>query len=303
MEFIDYYKTLGIAKSASQDDIKKAYRKLARKYHPDLNPGDADAEKKFKEINEAHEVLNDPVKRKKYDEYGKDWQHAEEFEKAKKAQQQQQHAGRGFGGYTYSEGGAEDFSDFFSQMFGGAGGGAGFGRSSSQGFRGQDFNASLQLNLTDVLETHKQTLTVNGKKIRITIPAGIEDGQTIKIAGYGGEGVNGGPKGDLYITFQILNNTAFKREGSNLYKTYEVPLTTMVLGGEMTVDTLSGKVKLKLAQATPNGKQVKLSGKGLPKYKQKDAYGDLYITYQVKLPKTLTAEQKKIVEQLAKTNL
>lgn len=297
MEFIDYYKILGLSKTATDKDIKKAYRKLARKYHPDLNPKDAEAEKKFKQINEANEVLSDPEKRKKYDEYGKDWEHAEEFERQKKARQSK----HDFGGYTYSGGqSADDFSDFFESMFGGGG-----FKSSRQGikFRGQDFNAKFQLNLTDTLSTHKQTLTVNDKNIRITIPAGIEDGQTIKITGHGGPGVNNGPKGDLYITFKINNNTSFLREASNLYKTIEIPLTTAALGGEITTETLNGKVKLKVKPETQNGTKVKLAGKGLPKYKKEGQSGDLIITYKVKIPSKLTTKQKELFKELAATNL
>lgn len=296
MEFIDYYKVLEITKNANEAEIKKAYRKLARKFHPDLNPNDAEAEKKFKQINEAHEVLNDPVKRKKYDQYGKDWQHADEIER----QQKERASANSHGGYTYSRGQSADFSDFFENMFGGAG-----FQSSRRGarFRGQDYNAELQLNLTDTLTTHKQTLTVNNKNIRISIPAGVEDGQTIKIAGYGGLGVNGGPKGDLYITFKIKNNTSFGRENADLFKSVALPLTTAILGGEITTETLNSKVKLKVKPETQHGTKVKLKGKGLPKYKKEQQYGDLIITYQVKIPSNLTSKQKELFKQLAETNL
>jgi curved DNA-binding protein len=296
MDFIDYYKVLGLDKKTTEKEIKKAYRKLARKYHPDLNPNDTEAEKKFKQINEANEVLSDPKKRKKYDEYGKDWQHAEEFERAKKAQRQ----ASGSRGYTYSGSSEGDFSDFFESMFGGSG----FNQQGRQvKFRGQDFNAELRLNLTDVLETHKRTLTVNGKNIRITIPAGLEDGQTIKIKGYGGEGFNDGPKGDLYITFSIANDTPFKREGPNLYRSINIPLTKAVLGGEIMIDTLNGKVKLKVKPETQNGLQVKLKGKGFPKYKSAGQFGDLYITYTIKIPTALTEEQRNLFKELQKTKL
>jgi curved DNA-binding protein len=297
MDFIDYYKVLGLSKSASAADIKKSYRKLARKYHPDLNPNDKDAERKFKQINEAHEVLSDPEKRKKYDAYGKDWQHADEFEKAKKARKQR----AGSGGYTYSSEGATDFSDFFESMFGGASGfGAGRGRAQ---FRGQDYNAELQLPLMEVYTAHKRTLTVNEKNIRLTIPAGVENGQTIKISGHGGPGIQGGPPGDLYITFSIVNNTEFKRDGSTLYKTIELPLTTAVLGGEIFVDTLSGKVKVKVKPGTQNGNKAKLKGKGFPKYKKEGQFGDLILTYTVAIPTVLNDEQKALFEKLKKTNL
>ncbi|MFS4467888.1 DnaJ C-terminal domain-containing protein [Maribacter sp. 2210JD10-5] len=296
MEFIDYYKVLGLTKKASEKEVKSAYRKLARKYHPDLNPNDKEAEKKFKQINEANEVLSDPEKRKKYDQYGKDWQHAEEFEKAKA----ERRSGGGSRQYTYTGGQESDFSDFFESMFGGAG----FGRQERQvKFRGQDFNAELRLNLTDVAVTHKRTLTINGKNIRITIPAGIEDGQTIKIKGYGGEGVNGGPKGDLFITFSLMNNTDFKREGANLYKTVEVPLTKAILGGSITIATLDGKVKLNIKPETQNGTQVRLKGKGFPKYKKEGVSGDLFVTYQIKIPTKLTEEQRRLFQKLEETNL
>ena len=300
MEFIDYYKVLGITKNASEAEIKKAYRKLARKYHPDLNPNDAEAEKKFKQINEANEVLSHAENRKKYDEYGKDWQHAEAFEKQKANQRAY---GGNAGGYTYSGGSAEDFSDFFESMFGGAAGGNFRSSRQSTKFRGQDYNAELNLNLTDILTTQKQTLTVNSKNIRITIPAGVEDGQTIKITGHGGPGVNKGPSGDLYITFNINNNTSFTREKADLYKTVEIPLTTAVLGNEITIDTLTGKVKLKVKPETQNGTKVKLTSKGLPRYKKDNQFGDLYITYQVKIPSNLTDKQQKLFKELEATNL
>ncbi|HEY9170358.1 MAG TPA: J domain-containing protein [Lutibacter sp.] len=294
MAFIDYYKILGIAKSASAADIKKAYRKLARKYHPDLNPSDKEAERKFKEINEANEVLSDPENRKKYDEHGKDWKHAEQFEKAK----QQQYQGGGqqspFGDF-----GGGDYSDFFESMFG--------GRASSRGrtsggvkFRGQDFNATLSLKLKEVYETHKRTLTINGKNIRLTIPAGVKNGQVIKIKGHGGEGVNGGPKGDLNITFSIENNTKFKLDGDNLHTRVDLDLYLAILGGEITVDTFDGKAKLKIAPETQNGTKVKLKGKGFPVYKKEGMFGDLYITYQIKMPKNLTEKEKQLFTELAK---
>jgi curved DNA-binding protein len=301
MEYIDYYKELELTKSASDSDIKKAYRKLARKYHPDLNPNDADAQRKFQRINEAHAVLSDPEKRKKYDTYGKDWEHADAFEEA---QRQQQGRG-GFGGghqRTYStHGGSFDerqFSDFFESMFGG--GGSFSGKRSHAQFKGQDYNATLRVQLTDILTEQKQTIDLGEKKIRITIPAGVEDGQTIKISGYGGEGVGGGPKGDLYITFEILNNTQFKRIGADLYNTVEIDLYIALLGGKITVDTLSGKVKLTVKPETQNGTKVKLKGKGMPKYRKKEEFGDLYLTYQVIMPTNLSDQEKELFTQISK---
>ncbi|MGS2763652.1 DnaJ C-terminal domain-containing protein [Sinomicrobium sp. M5D2P9] len=296
MEYIDYYKELGLGKNATREDIKKAYRKLARKYHPDLNPNDKEAQQKFQRINEANEVLGDPEKRKKYDQYGKDWEHAEAFEEAKRRQQQSGYAGSSGPGagqrqYTYTGGDGEDFSDFFESMFGGT---AGRGSRRTAGFRGQDFNAELHLDLREVYSTHKRTLTVNGKNIRLTIPAGVENGQTIKIAGHGGEGINGGPKGDLYITFVITNNTGFRREGNDLYSETDLDLYTAMLGGEITVPTFDGKVKLKVKPETENGTKIKLKGKGFPVYKKEGNFGDLYLTYSIRIPKQLTAEEKKL---------
>ena len=305
MAYIDYYKILGVDKRASQDDIKKAFRKLARKYHPDLNPNDPSAKDKFQEINEANEVLSDPEKRKKYDEYGEHWKHADEFEAQKRAQQQAGGfggfggAGQGFsdgnGTYWYSSdgegfsgGNAGGFSDFFESMFGGHRGGRGQG---SAGFRGQDFNAELRLSLRDAAQTHKQILTVNGKQVRITIPAG-----------YGAEGINGGPAGDLYITFVIAEDPVFKRLGDDLYVDVEVELYTAVLGGEKLVDTLDGKVKLKIKPETQNGTKVRLKGKGFPVYKKEGQFGDLIVTYSVKIPTNLTDRQKELFRELQSMN-
>jgi curved DNA-binding protein len=282
MDFIDYYKTLGIDKTAAPKDIKSAYRKLARKYHPDLNPNDKDAKRKFQEINEANEVLSDPIKRKKYDQYGKDWQHAEEFKKAKHDQGQSSDSSRARSSETYFGG---DFSDFFESMFGGS---TSAGRNRQVKFRGEDYNAELHLDLIDAYKTHTQMLTVNGKKIRITIPAGIENGQTIKISGHGGQGLNDGPNGDLYIIFSIANDPKIKRLGNNLYTTVDLDLYTTVLGGELTMDTISGKVKLIVKPETQNGSKIKLKEKGFPVYKNEGHFGDLYVTYTIKIPINLT---------------
>ncbi|HUZ62000.1 MAG TPA: J domain-containing protein [Hanamia sp.] len=303
MDFVDYYKTLGVAKNASADDIKKAYRKLARKLHPDVNPNDKEAHKKFQQINEANEVLSDPEKRKKYDQYGENWKHADQYEQAR--QQQSRQSGGGFGGfggsgfdsggYTYSSEEEGSFSDFFESLFGG-----GRSRRSQAKYRGQDYNAELQLSLTDAYTTHKQTLSINGKNVRITIPAGVENGQVIKLKGYGTPGANGGPNGDLLITFVIKNDTNLRREGNDLYKDEELDLYTAVLGGEKTIDTLSGKIKLKVNSETQNGTKVRLKGKGFPVYKKEGQFGDLYITWNVKLPTHLTQKQKELFIELSK---
>jgi len=295
MDFVDYYKILGIEKTATAKDVKSAYRKLARKYHPDLNPNDTDAKSKFQQINEANEVLSDPEKRKKFDQYGKDWQHADEFEE----QKQYREPSSNKGGQRFSGGQSEgDFSDFFETLFGGASGGS---RGRQARYRGEDFKAELQLNLIDAYKSQKQTLTVNSKKIRITIPAGIENGQTIKIPGHGGPGRNGGPNGDLFITFSIANNASIKRLGDNLYTTVDIDLYTAVLGGEITIDTLDGQVKLKVAPETQNGNKVKLKGKGFPVYKNEGRFGDFIVTWNIKTPTNLTEKQKELFTELSKS--
>ena len=291
MAFTDYYKILGLSKSASEADIKKAYRKLARKYHPDLNPNDKVAEKNFKEINEANEVLSKPENRKKYDQYGEHWQNSGAFEQEKQREQYQKKSGGSSGEYTQ-----EDFSDIFENMFGGNSS----GRRTNTKFRGQDYNSEIQLNLIDVYKTQKRIINVNGKNIRITIPGGVENGQIIKINGHGGKGVNGGPNGDLYIQFSILNNSKFKRDKDNLHLNVDLDLYTALLGGEFTVDTFDGNVKLTIKPETQNGAKVKLTGKGFPKYKKENEFGDLFITYQLKIPTNLSEKEKELIKELQK---
>jgi len=294
MNFVDYYKILGLDKSASPTDVKNAYRKLARKYHPDLNPNNADAKSNFQQINEANEVLSDPEKRKKYDQYGKDWQHAEEFEKQKQQQSQSYGSHRG-GGFSDGQS-SSDFSDFFESMFGGS-------RTTGDRqtkYRGQDYTTEIHLELIDAYKTHKQTLTVNGKNIRITIPAGVENGQIIKISGHGGMGINGGPNGDLYIAFSVANHPNIKRLGNNLFASVELDLYTALLGGEITINALDGKVKLKVKPETQNGTKVNLKGKGFPVYKNEGQFGDLQVTYTIKMPTNLTDKQKEMFEELRK---
>jgi curved DNA-binding protein len=287
MEFIDYYEILGTKKTATEEEIKNAYRKLARKLHPDLNPNDKDANKKFQQLNEANEVLSDPVKRKKYDQYGKDWQHSDQYEQARQSGRRngRQGSADGFEG--------DDFSDFFSSMFGGSG-----SRSKAK-YRGQDYNSQLQLSLRDVYTTHQQTMNFNEKTVRITIPAGVENGQSIKLKGYGAPGANGGPSGDLYLTFAIANDPRFKRKGNDLYLNEDLELFTAVLGGDITLETMSGKIKLKVQPETQNGTKTRLKGKGFPLYKKEGEFGDLYITYSIKIPTNLTEKQIDLFKQLA----
>jgi len=291
MNFIDYYQKLGLKKGATEEEIKKAYRKLARKLHPDVNPTDKEANKKFQELNEANEVLSDPEKRKKYDQYGKDWQHSEQFEQARQSgRRSAPNGGQDFSGNF--EGG--DFSDFFSSMFGGSG-----GKRNQAKYKGQDYNSELQLSLRDIYTTHQKTLTINGKSVRITIPAGTENGQVIKLKGYGAPGVNGGPDGDLFITFSIANDPRYKRQGNDLYVNETIGLYTAVLGGDVTIDTLSGKIKLKVKPETQNGTKTRLKEKGFPVYKKEGEFGDLYITYTIQIPTNLTEKEKALFTELA----
>lgn len=299
MEYKDYYKALGVDKNATTDQIKKAYRKLARQHHPDVNPNNPEAERKFKEINEANEVLSDEEKRRKYDELGADWQ-----------RYQQAGAGRGQapgGGFDWSQyaqpggfssadfGDEADFSDFFGSIFGNMGGRAGSTRAGA----GADYQAELELTLEDAYRGGPRTLNVNGKSLRITIHPGVEDGQTIRLRDQGGPGRNGGPNGSLYITLRVLPDPRFVRNGNDLTQEVQVPLYRALLGGEQVVDTLSGPVKINIKPETQNGTRLRLRGKGFPVYRKKGQFGDLYLRLTVQLPQHLTDKEKDLVRQLA----
>lgn len=291
MAFIDYYKILEIDKKASPEAIRKAFRKLARQYHPDLNPDNDEAKHKFQQVNEANEVLSDPEKRKKYDQYGENWKHSEEFEKNRNARRQQASSEDPFNSYS-----GGDFSDFFASMFGA---GSGRGRNEAR-FKGPDYQAVLHLQLAEAYKTHQKVITVNGKNLRITIPAGIEHNQVIKLSGHGGKGVGSGPAGDLYITFLIEEDPKFKRLQNDLYLQVQIDLYSAVLGGEIILETLSGKIKLKIPAGTQNGEKVRLKGKGFPVYKKDGEFGNLIVTYAVRIPTDLTDRQKELFEELSK---
>lgn len=308
MAFIDYYKVLGVERNATQDDIKKAYRKMARKYHPDLNKDDPNAKDKFQEINEANEVLSDPEKRKKYDEYGEHWKHADEFKAEREAYQRAQEKG-GQSAYWYSvngddfmggfgRGNASGFSDFFEQLFGHGASGSRSRRTYNMMESGEDIEAQMNLSLREAAVTHKQTFSVNGENLRITIPAGIADGQMIKLKGHGEKGSNGAPNGDLYITFKIAPDPEFKREGDDLFTDVDIDLYTAVLGGTVNVKTIDGMVKLKVNPGTQNDTKVRLRSKGFPVYKKEGTFGDLIVTYHVNIPTSLSEKQKELFTQL-----
>lgn len=314
MAFIDYYKVLGIDRSATQADIRKAFRRLAKQYHPDTNKEDPKAQERFQEINEANAVLSDPEKRKKYDEYGEHWAHAEEYEAQRRQYEQQYgtggystYGGHGFGGFdfggfgdfTRSEGNTGGFSDFFEQLFGGTRS----RRARNEPLRGHDYEAELQLSLRDAAETHKQVLSVGEQSVRVTIPAGVTDGQRLRLRGYGGEAPQGGTRGDLYITFRILPDKVFSRVGNDLHLTTTLPLTAAVLGGEVVIETLKGNVRVKVSAGTQPGSKLRLRGKGFPIYKREGSYGDLIVSFQISIPINPTPQQQKLFEDLRQTGI
>jgi curved DNA-binding protein len=312
MDYKDYYKILGVEKNATTDQIKKAYRKLARQHHPDVNPNNAAAEQKFKEANEANEVLSDPEKRQKYDQLGADYARYQQGGGGRGGQsggfdwsQYAQGGGNPFGGGGFGGGspfggeGDADFSDFFSSMFGGMGGAGGGGSRGSRPGAGSDYQAELELSLDEAYHGGPRTITVNGKNLRITIQPGIADGQTIRLRDQGGPGRNGGPNGSLYITFHVLPDARYVRSGDDLTQDVPVPLYRMLLGGEQTVETLGGPVKIKIKPETVNGSRVRLRGKGFPVYREAGQHGDLYLRLNVQLPTNLTDQEKDLLQQLA----
>lgn len=287
MAFIDYYKVLGVKQDASQAEIRKAYRRLAKKYHPDTNGNSPEAQERFQAINEANEVLGDPEKRKKYDDYGEHWRHADEFEAQRREHEARSNrSGFDFGGWS-SFGGSGGFSDFFEQLFG------------ARGMRksgGEDLQATLTITLRDAATTHKQTFSINGEKIRITIPAGIADGQKIRIKGRGAIG-DDGSRGDLYITFRIEPDKMFARDGNNLLLTATTDMYTLLLGGEVTLPALDGNVRMTIKACTPPDSKLRLKGKGFPIYKREGERGDLIVTLKMRMP-ALNERQKSLLKEI-----
>lgn len=296
MDYKDYYTILGVERGASEQEIKKAYRKLARKYHPDINPGDKQAEAKFKEINEANDVLSDKEKREKYDRFGRDWQ------------RYQQAGGAGdfdWGSYAGGAGGTADMSDFFEQLFG-SGRRATGGASGGFNFRadGQDVEHQVDITLEEAFAGTQRTVQFanpNGtpRTITVKIPAGIESGGKVRVSGEGGPGRSGGRKGDLLLIAQLLPHPRFERAGDDLRLRVPVDMFTLLLGGEVQATTLDGKtIKLKVPAATANGKVIRLSGQGMPRLRNIGTRGDLYVTLEALLPDALSERERELVEEL-----
>jgi len=298
MDYKDYYTILGVAKSASQADIKKAYRSLAKKYHPDKNKGDKAAEDKFKDVSEAYEVLGDPEKRKQYDQLGANWK---QYQQA--GGQQRQYSGQpgggfqGFGGDPSDMFGGSGFSDFFQQFFSGGGGFSGqSGRTRAS--KGQDYEADMEITLQEAYTGTSRLLNLDNQQLRITTKPGVEDGQVLRIKGKGAPSRSGGASGDLYIKVAVARHPNFERKGDDLYTNLQVSLYTALLGGDAQVITLSGQLKLRIPEGTQNGKTLRLRGKGMPLYGKPDQHGDLYVKIEVMLPVKLSTEEKDLVKKL-----
>lgn len=320
MEYKDYYSVLGVSKTASQDEIKKAYRKLAVKYHPDKNQNNKEAEEKFKDVAEAYEVLKDPEKRKRYDELGANWKYYQQQGANGGGYDWSQYGGRRGGTRVEFEGdfgdlfGNSGFSDFFESFFGGGfdkshkySGSAGFGSGQpyggSQGFgslKGQDYEAQVSVTLEEAYYGTSKVLSLDGKKIRIKLKPGISDGQTLRIKGKGAPSISGGPAGDLYLKVMVAHHSSFERKEDDLYIDMPVDLYTALLGGKVNVPTIKGKVSVTIPKETENGKVLRLKGLGMPNYKHHTQYGDLYVKINITLPKNLSQEEIELLKKLKK---
>ncbi|MCK4569293.1 MAG: J domain-containing protein [Bacteroidales bacterium] len=307
MDYKDYYKILGVNKKASQAEIKKAYRKLAMKYHPDKNQGDAKAEEKFKEISEANEVLGNPDKRSKYDQLGANWKHYE-----KNGAYANQGFGHGqYGGYYQSAGdgidlddilGGSGFSDFFKTFFGAGYGGGEQQARQKRSIRGKDYKTRLDLTMLEAYRGTERMLNIDGNTIKVKVGKGVKDGQRLRVKGKGGSGTTGGQSGDLYIMINILPDPRFKRKKNDLFTTVETDLYTAVLGGKLSVETLKGPVNITVPAGTQNGKTFRLKNMGMPDYSHAIVDGDLFIKVYIKIPEKLKPEEKVLFEKLRDNN-
>lgn len=299
MEYKDYYKALGVAKNAGQDEIKKAFRKLAVKYHPDKNPGDKKAEEKFKEINEANEVLGDPEKRKKYDEMGENWKYYEQQEAARKASggRRSYQTSSPFG-ESFGAGG--DFSDFFESFFGGSSFN-GFGNQRrTAATRGNDLEAEMEISLREAFDGASRQITVSGDRISFKLKPGSYEGQIIRMKGKGNKGKNGGENGDLLITLHISPDQKFKIKGHDLYFDQPVDPATAVLGGKINVSGIDKTVKMEIPAGSDSLRTFRLKNMGMPYHDEPDRRGDAYVRLVIHTPKNISGEERKIWEQLRK---
>jgi curved DNA-binding protein len=301
VDYKDYYKILGVDKKASQDEIKKAYRALAVKHHPDKNPDNKAAEEQFKLANEANEVLGNLEKRKKYDELGENWQH---YEKQGNQQTDRPFGGNQGGQYRYESNGNDpfgdqsEFSDFFEQFFSG---GAKSGGGRTQNRKGGDYETEMEITLEEAYQGTSRTIQVDAEKLRITTKPGSYNDQQLRIKNKGAKGSGENNRGDLFVRIKVKNHPEFIRKGDDLFHAQTVDLYTAVLGGEVLVSTLSGQVKIKIAEGTQNGKSIRLKGKGMPIYDKKDVFGDLYLDIKIQIPDKLTDKQRELFEQLKET--
>ena len=310
MDYKDYYKTLGVSKTEDEKGIKRAYRKLARKLHPDVNPGDTAAQERFKEINEAYEVLGDPEKRAKYDRFGASWQQYQRKGADTGGFDWSQWSGGGYPGGTRVEfsgdlgdvfgGGAGGFSDFFNTLFSDTGSrSSGFGRRARGGMRGQDLEQPVQITLEEALQGTRRSLEKNGRRLEVKIPRGAKTGARIRVAGEGRPGGTGMSSGDLYLKVTVEPHAVFNRDGDNLRCDIDLDLYTAILGGDVRVDALDGYVTLKVPPETQSGRTFRLRGKGMPILRQPDQRGDLFVKVRVRLPQNLDEREKQLYRDLA----
>jgi len=292
MEYKDYYKVLGVDKKASPADIKKAYRVLAVKHHPDKNQGNKEAEEKFKLANEANEVLSNPEKRKKYDELGDNWQQYERGNNQAKGNPFSRAGTQYEGGESFGS----DFSDFFEQFFGGQS-----TRGKSQNRKGHDYETEMEISLEEAFQGTHRIIQLENEKLRITTKPGAYTDQLLRIKSKGAQGSSEQHRGDLFVRITVKQHPQFIRKGNDLYNTFNIDLYTAVLGGDIIVNTLSGQVKVKIESGTQNGKTVRLKGKGMPLYENPNAFGDLYVQLKVQIPEKLTDKQRELFEQLNST--
>lgn len=311
MEYKDYYKILGVAKDASQDEIKKAYRKLAMKYHPDKNPNNKEAEARFKEVSEAYEVLKDPDKRKHYDELGANWK-------------QYQDAGSGAGttegpgGFRYEYygpgesggqgvnfedifgAGSGGFSDFFEQVFGSA-----YRQSGKRTYRqprahkGQDYESEFQITLQEAYQGTSRLVNIDGKQIKINIKPGVKDGQVLRVKGKGGRGARGGESGHLFLKVKVIPDTKFRRKDNDIYTTADIDFYKAVKGGKINLQTLAGGISINIPAGTQDGKMFRLKGKGMPVFGKKDTYGNMFVKINIILPLKMNKEEIDLINKAA----